>query len=144
MPTPPRPVTITFAVPVWPEQIAFAPHAADAGVIVSVLKIGAGLTVTVAVVLVPAESWAVIRTAVSARTLAGSSTMGPLVTDAPTGRIAVLLDTTKYGGTPPTTVKVAGVFGKTVAAEGRMERGPGVGGGGVHGLFGAAPRPPEP
>ena len=110
MPTPPRPVTVTFAVAVWPEQIAFAPHAADAGVIVSVLKIGAGLTVTVAVVLVPAESWAVIRTAVSARTLAGSSTIVPLVTDAPTGRIAVLLETTKYGGTPPVIVRIAGVF----------------------------------
>src|SRR5438034_11249439 len=110
MPTPPAPVTVTLAVAVPPEQIEFAPQAADAGVMVKLLKIGAGLTVTVAVVLVPAESCAVIRTAVSARTLAGSSTIVPLVTDAPTGRITVLLDTTKYGGTPPTTVRVAGVF----------------------------------
>src|SRR6266566_4389525 len=144
MPTPPTPVTVTFAVAVPPEQIELAPQAADAGVTVRLLKIGAGLTVTVAVALVPAESWAVIRTAVSARTLAGSSTMGPLVTDAPRGRIAVLLDTTKYGGTPPTTVKVAGVFEKTVAAEGRMERGPGVVGGGLNGLFGAPLPPPQP
>src|SRR2546427_9178318 len=117
MPTPPAPVTVTLAVAVPPEQIELAPQAADAGVTVKLLKIGAGLTVTVAVALVPAESWTVIRTAVSARTLAGSSTMGPLVTDAPTGRIAVLLDTTKYGGTPPTTVQVAGVFGKNGAAQ---------------------------
>src|SRR6266540_2479475 len=110
MPTPPAPVTVTLAVAVPPEQIELTPQAADAGVTVRLLKIGAGLTVTVAVALVPAESWAVIKTAVSARTLAGSSTIVPLVTDAPTGRIAELLDTTKYGGTPPTTVKVAGVL----------------------------------
>src|SRR5207245_7602931 len=105
---------------------------------------GAGLTVTVAVALVPAESWAVIRTAVSARALAGRSTIVPLVTYEPRVRIAVLIDTTKYGGTPPTTVKVAGVFEKTVAAEGRMERGPGVVGGGLNGLFGAPLPPPQP
>src|SRR5438105_14049604 len=106
MPTPTGSVTVPWAVAVPPEQIELAPHAGDAGVTVRLLKIGAGLTVTVAVALVPAESWAVIRTAVSARTLAGSSTIVPLVTDAPRGRIAVLLDTTKYGGTTPTTISV--------------------------------------
>src|SRR2546427_7378691 len=110
MPTPPAPVTVTFAVAVPPEQIELAPQAADAGVTVKVLKIGAGFTVMVAVAFVPAESCAVIRTAVSPRTLAGSSTIVPLVTDAPTGRIAVLLETTKYGGTPPVMVRIAGVF----------------------------------
>jgi hypothetical protein len=56
MPTPPAPVTVTEAVAVPPEHTVFTPQAADAGVMVRVLKIGAGLTVTVAVVFVPAES----------------------------------------------------------------------------------------
>jgi hypothetical protein len=50
MPTPPGPVTVTEAVPVCPEQM-LAPHAAELGLIVSVPKIGAGLTVTADVAL---------------------------------------------------------------------------------------------
>lgn len=50
MPTPPGPVTVTEAVPVCPAQM-LAPHADEAGLIVSVPKIGAAFTVTVDVAL---------------------------------------------------------------------------------------------
>jgi hypothetical protein len=53
------------------------------------------LTVTVADALVPTESCTVITTAVSASTLAGRSTIVPLLVDEPNGRIAVLDETTK-------------------------------------------------
>ena len=85
---------MTETVPVWPEQIVLAPHAGELGLIVSVPKIGAALTVTVAEAFVPSWLRTVISTTVSLATFAGSKTIVPVEVSA-TGRIAVLLDTTK-------------------------------------------------
>src|SRR5689334_10096475 len=109
MPTPPGPVTVTDAVPVCPEHM-FAPHAPELGLIVSVPKIGAAFTVTVDVARWPLESCTVIVTAVSVTTLPGSSTMVLPLGDCATGRIDVLLETTKNGARPPLIVSVTGVF----------------------------------
>src|SRR5262245_64774232 len=93
MGAPPGPVTVTEAVAVCPEQIEFAPHAAEAGLTTRVLKIGAARTVTVAEPVCPVESCAVMTTGVSDTTFAGSRTMVPVVFVCATGRIAELLET---------------------------------------------------
>ena len=85
-----------------------------------------------------------IDTAVSASTLAGSSTIVPLVVDAPTGSTAVLLEKTAKGGTPPVIVRIVGVLAKTVGVVGNIDSGPGVVGGGAKGLLGAPLPPPHP
>jgi hypothetical protein len=137
-------VTLTLAVAVWPEQIVFAPHAADAGVTTSVPKIGAGLTVTLACACTPTWSVAVMVTAVGAVTLPGSNAIVPVLTDPPNGRTCVSLETTKYGGTPPVTVNVVGVLEYAVKAAGMIRTGPGGTGFGAKGLFGAPLPPPQP
>jgi hypothetical protein len=61
-----------------------------------------------------------------------------------TGKTAGLLDTTKKGAAPPLIVSVTGVFEKAVIMGGKMDSGPGVGGPGWNGLFGAPLPPPQP
>ena len=45
---------------------------------------------------------------------------------------------------PPVMVRISGVLEKTVAVDGNMDKGPGTGGGGANGLFGAPLPPPQP
>ena len=61
-----------------------------------------------------------------------------------TGRTDGLLDTTKKGAAPPLIVSVTGVFEKAVMMGGKTDSGPGVGGPGWNGLFGAPLPPPQP
>ena len=103
-------MTVTFAVAVCPEQIALAPHAAELGVMVSVLKIGAALTVTVAEAVCPTESVAVKGDGSVRQHVGRQKDDRPRGHGCATGRIAELLDMTKYGATPPEIVSVAGVF----------------------------------
>src|SRR5208283_3265593 len=138
------PVTVTAAVAVWPEQTAPAPHVLDAGVIVNVLKMGAGCTVAVAWAWTPVESVTVIVTEAVADTLEGSSTMVPVLVDEANGRSAGLLVTTRYGDTPPSTSSDAGVLAYTVMADGAITSVPGGAGCGAYGLFGAPLPPPQP
>jgi hypothetical protein len=120
------------------------PHAAELGFIVSVLKIGAGLTVTVDVALWPIASCTVIVTGVSTVTLPGSSTIVLPLGVCATGRTAGLLETTKKGAAPPLIVRVIGVFANAVTIGGRIDKGPGAAGPGWYGLFGAPLPPPQP
>src|SRR5438045_3824495 len=61
-----------------------------------------------------------------------------------TGKTAGLLETTKKGAAPPLIVSVTGVFEKAVRLGGKTDNGPGAGGPGWNGLFGAPLPPPQP
>src|SRR5262245_44572496 len=122
---PPGTVTVTAAVPSWPEQIALAPHSVRFGVMVSALSSGAGRTVTLAAAVLDCESCTVIATVVSAATLAPNSGITLPATDCVTGSTAELLVNARYGGVPPLTSNVDGtpenrmeVPGSTVSAGG--------------------------
>ncbi len=60
-------------------------------------------------------------TVVGAVTSPGSNPIVPVLCDEATGRIDESLETTKYGGTPPETVNVAGVLEYTVATDGKID-----------------------
>ena len=85
-------MTTTFAVARSPEQTALVPHAVRAGVIVSVLKMGAPRTVTVDVAVCPIASWTVMTTLVSAETSLASRTIVAPLTACATGKIELLLE----------------------------------------------------
>ncbi len=116
MPAPLLPATLTRAVPVAPEHTVFSvesqPGVRLPVIVISEASSGAGTTLTATgTVGDPPESCTVTVRLVAAVTLLAASTTVSPDTFVETGRIVASLEKTRYGGTPPEIVSVAGVPG---------------------------------
>src|SRR5665213_248471 len=125
---PAMPVPCTDTVPVSPVQIAPPPQVPWLAVIVRPLgnkMAGDTSTDDTAVWLI--ESCTVMLTDVATLTALASSTTSAPTTFSEIGRIALLLENARYGGTPPETVNDAGDPGYTVCDGGNTVITAGVG-----------------